>query len=136
VLAAFAHYEWPGNVRELANIVERLSILHPGTAVTAAQVRRLLPDGMTTPVSTAAIAPTADSPAAVPPAAVPDPRPDHDVPSMSLSEALEAYERRLIAEALAAGGGSVAEAARRLQTDRPNLYRRMRRLGLVVPADE
>ena len=27
--------------------------------------------------------------------------------------------------------GNVAEAARRLQTDRPNLYRRMRRLGLA-----
>ena len=30
------------------------------------------------------------------------------------------------------GGGNVAEAARRLKTDRPNLYRRMRRLGIPV----
>jgi two-component system nitrogen regulation response regulator NtrX len=28
--------------------------------------------------------------------------------------------------------GNVAEAARKLKTDRPNLYRRMRRLGIVV----
>ena len=29
------------------------------------------------------------------------------------------------------GGGVVAEAARRLRTDRPNLYRRMKRLGII-----
>ena len=46
------------------------------------------------------------------------------------SEQLDAYERKLIAAALAQSDGNVAEAARRLQTDRPNLYRRMRRLGL------
>jgi two-component system nitrogen regulation response regulator NtrX len=27
--------------------------------------------------------------------------------------------------------GNIAEAARRLQTDRPNLYRRMKRLGVA-----
>ena len=39
------------------------------------------------------------------------------------------------AGALAATAGNVAEAARRLQTDRPNLYRRMRRLGLAVSGE-
>ncbi|MDV7402265.1 helix-turn-helix domain-containing protein, partial [Arthrospira platensis SPKY1] len=55
--------------------------------------------------------------------------------TLSLSEALERHERHLIADALAAAGGNVAEAARRLQTDRPNLYRRMRRLGLGGATD-
>jgi transcriptional regulator of acetoin/glycerol metabolism len=32
-------------------------------------------------------------------------------------------------------GGNVAEAARRLKTDRANLYRRMRRVGLPVGDD-
>jgi len=53
---------------------------------------------------------------------------DNDLP---LADALDAYERFLIVNALTAASGNVAEAARRLQTDRPNLYRRMRRLGIV-----
>ncbi|WMJ69116.1 sigma-54 dependent transcriptional regulator [Stenotrophomonas sp. 24(2023)] len=32
-LQALAGYEWPGNVRELTNLVERLAVLHPGSAV-------------------------------------------------------------------------------------------------------
>ena len=47
-----------------------------------------------------------------------------------LTESLDEYERVLITRALSVAGGNVAEAARRLQTDRPNLYRRMRRLGI------
>jgi two-component system nitrogen regulation response regulator NtrX len=53
-----------------------------------------------------------------------------DVP---LADALDAYERALIVRAIAASGGNVAEAARRLRTDRPNLYRRMRRLEVPLP---
>jgi two-component system nitrogen regulation response regulator NtrX len=49
-----------------------------------------------------------------------------------LSDALDNYERDLIQRALSAASGNVAEVARRLQTDRPNLYRRMRRLGIEV----
>jgi len=42
-------------------------------------------------------------------------------------------ELERIAKALSASRGNVAEAARRLQTDRANLYRRMRRLGIEPP---
>ena len=47
-----------------------------------------------------------------------------------LTDALDDFERDLIAAALAQAHGNIAEAARLLQTDRANLYRRMRRLGL------
>jgi two-component system nitrogen regulation response regulator NtrX len=113
-LSAFAHYRWPGNVRELANIVERLAILHAGTEIGLREVQQVLP---VTGGDGGAPAPTHRTPT--------------DAPVLPLSDALDAYERRLIASALTMSDGNVAEAARQLQTDRPNLYRRMRRLGLA-----
>jgi two-component system nitrogen regulation response regulator NtrX len=103
-LEALAGYAWPGNIRELANLVERLIILC-GPTVDAEAVRQVLRGGQPPPPMNAALG-----------------RP--------LSDALDDYERGLIAAALAQAHGSVAEAARLLQTDRANLYRRMRRLGL------
>ena len=115
-LTLLEQYRWPGNVRELANIVERLAILHAGGEVTPQDVRAVLPVGAT-PSQGGAAANT-----------LPDPR-GLDQP---LSDALDEYERILITRALSAAAGNVAEAARRLKTDRPNLYRRMRRLGIPV----
>ena len=110
-LQLLAAYPWPGNVRELANIVERLAILAASDTIGADDVARVVPrDG------------------GGPPAAGPDSPTD-----VALSEALDRYERTLIARALSAAHGNVADAARRLSTDRANLYRRMRRLGLEPP---
>ncbi|HRP08771.1 MAG TPA: sigma-54 dependent transcriptional regulator, partial [Gemmatimonadales bacterium] len=110
-LTALARHSWPGNVRELANIVERLTIIG-GDEVTADLVPRVL-------VRTAA--PNGGA-AAGDPASATDPR--------SLSDRLDDYERDQLNGALAAASGNIAEAARLLQTDRGNLYRRMRRLGI------
>ena len=49
---------------------------------------------------------------------------------VSLADRMDTFERTVIARALADASGNVADAARRLQTDRPNLYRRMKRLGM------
>ncbi|HEX2218977.1 MAG TPA: sigma-54 dependent transcriptional regulator [Gemmatimonadales bacterium] len=103
-LDAMRDYSWPGNVRELANLVERLSILC-GPTVDAAAVRGVLRGGPAPPVPSNAL-------------------------GLPLSDALDEYERTLITAAMAQAEGNVAEAARVLQTDRANLYRRMRRLGI------
>ena len=116
VLAILERYAWPGNVRELANIVERLAILHPGEPVTAAHVRDVL---RLAPPSAAIVTDDGELPAT-----------QLDI---SLADTLDAYERLLINRALTAAEGNVTAAARRLQTDRPNLYRRMRRLGIRDP---
>lgn len=34
----FASYSWPGNVRELKNLIERLTILHPGQVISISQL--------------------------------------------------------------------------------------------------
>jgi two-component system, NtrC family, nitrogen regulation response regulator NtrX len=105
-----AAYRWPGNVRELANLVERLGILAAGE-IGAAEVAAVLPqDG-------AAVAPS------------------EGWTDLALADALDQFERTLIARALSAARGNVADAARKLATDRANLYRRMRRLGLEPPRD-
>ena len=93
-------HRWPGNVRELANVCERLAILHPGGTIRPADLNGLIAEDAA-----------------------------EDAP-FSLSERLDAYERRLIDDALRRAGGSIADAARHLCTDRPNLYRRMRRLEI------
>jgi two-component system nitrogen regulation response regulator NtrX len=101
-IARLQEYRWPGNVRELANVCERLAILYAGREVGARELRALL---------------AGEGPG----------RGDDQLP---LHERLDEYERRVIRESLATAGGSIAEAARVLQTDRANLYRRMRRLGI------
>ena len=64
---------------------------------------------------------------AIPPASAPVPA---GLTGLPLSEALDEFERGLISAALTQSKGNVAEAARVLQTDRANLYLRMRRLGI------
>ncbi|HEX6309029.1 MAG TPA: sigma-54 dependent transcriptional regulator [Longimicrobiales bacterium] len=104
-LEVMQRYAWPGNVRELANVCERLAILYPGRDVGQRELAGVL---------------AADAAA----------RPASALDSMPLPERLDAFERELIERTLDACAGSVADAARRLQTDRANLYRRMRRLGI------
>ena len=111
-LEALASYTWPGNVRELANLIERLSILS-GPVIDAPAVRQVL-RGSGGPSPTPAMT---------------------LVPGRPLTDALDEYERGLIMAALSQARGNMAEAARTLQTDRANLYRRMRRLGLEKSAD-
>lgn len=113
---ALSRYRWPGNVRELANIVERLSILFAGQSIGVAEVASVIPAGEHT-------------------TAKPSVLPDGERLDGALSDTLDEYERLLITRALSAANGVVAEAARRLQTDRPNLYRRMKRLGIVGAAE-
>jgi two-component system, NtrC family, nitrogen regulation response regulator NtrX len=104
-LADMTQYPWPGNVRELANVCERLAILFPGRTLGSRELATVLSaDALGRPIFAR------------------EDRPLH--------ERLDAFERELIERCLDAAAGSITDAARRLQTDRANLYRRMRRLGI------
>jgi two-component system, NtrC family, nitrogen regulation response regulator NtrX len=103
-IQAMSQYAWPGNVRELANVCERLAILHPGRRVGHRELAGVLSTDV------------AARPAAL--------------DALPLNERLDSFERDLIERALDAAAGSISDAARRLQTDRANLYRRMRRLEI------
>ena len=128
-LLLLREYPWPGNVRELANIVERLAILHPAGEMTGQQVEDVLIVDRDvidrTDVERGNTERARGSPG------------DRlggagSGGSTSLVERMDTFERSVIARALAEAGGNVADAARRLQTDRPNLYRRMKRLGITA----
>ena len=113
-LKALTRHSWPGNVRELANIVERLMIVG-GDEITGDLVPRVL--ARTGTGGFAAAAPAAGTGSFL----------DN---GRSLTDRLDETERDLISGAMAAASGNIAEAARLLRTDRGNLYRRMRRLGI------
>ena len=102
---ALAARSWPGNVRELDNAVGRAVAASDGGVIDA-----LDPEAPAVPV-------VSDEPALSPPEVVP------------LRAALEALERQLIGDALAAAGNNKAEAARRLGLSRVTLLDRMKRLG-------
>lgn len=108
---AMARHSWPGNVRELLNLLERLAILHAGGRVRQADVIEFLDHSRQA--------------STVPAYVEDDPR--------SLSERMDGFEAEVIRGALAAARGNMSEAARNLRTDRANLYRRIRRLGLRKP---
>jgi len=121
-------HRWPGNVRELFNLVERVAILHPEGEVSAETVRQLLGNTL----------PSLGHPVGLPQPVGHSQRGDHPQSGAaplpwdtgSLQSRLAAAETQMIEEALRATNGNVAEAARALETDRANLYRRMRRLGI------
>ena len=111
--ARLAAADWPGNVRELENVVSR--------AVLRAAAGK--PPG--SPIVVGAAHVDAAGPAvgyeATPPA----------IPAAggSLREQVEAFQRRLIRDAIERNGGNRAAAARELGMHRANLHHLARRLG-------
>jgi two-component system response regulator AtoC len=112
-LALLRAYDWPGNVRELRNLMERGAVLSNGSMVTDEFVRSIVPlQGVETQA-----APVFDEPG------------DVD-PDLSLGEAVERFERRMILRALDDTNDNKAEAARRLGISERNLWYKLKKHGL------
>jgi DNA-binding NtrC family response regulator len=103
-LDRLSHYSYPGNVRELKNIVERISLLHPGGKVNAHQ----LPPELQAP---GLIGSTFESFAVGRP----------------LKEAVSEYERRYIEKVVDYAGGHKTLAAKMLGLSRKVLWEKLKK---------
>ncbi|MDP1901426.1 MAG: sigma-54 dependent transcriptional regulator [Rubrivivax sp.] len=116
-LVRLAAYRWPGNVRELKNLIERLTILFPGTEIGLTEL----------PPEIALAAPDARAAAAAA-AALPTPAPRPEAPSIGAT--LAQAEREMLLSALRECGGHKGQAADRLGISRHAFKRRVQRLGI------
>jgi transcriptional regulator with GAF, ATPase, and Fis domain len=108
VVRRLCAFDWPGNVRELEHVIERAVLLSSSAVVESVDL------------------PTGDAGAGSAGASTPS------GPPLSLNDALEREERRLIIDALRAEKGVQARAADRLGLSRSNLNYRLKRLGIAV----
>ncbi|AOY97048.1 sigma-54-dependent Fis family transcriptional regulator [Cupriavidus sp. USMAA2-4] len=114
-------YRWPGNVRELRNTLERAVMLSDSERIDARALARFVGDGRGSEV--------------LPQAAMEDePAPPAEAAPLRYEAAMQAFERQLLAEALRAAGGRVAEAARALGIGRATLYKKIAALGIDAGA--
>jgi two-component system nitrogen regulation response regulator NtrX len=107
-VSVLEHYRWPGNVRELRNVIERLMIMVPGDAISAADLNFLDPHTLKRPEAAAAPA-----------------------GRLTLHEARERFERDLILRTLAQQQGNMSRTAEVLGVERSNLYRKMKTFGIA-----
>ena len=108
-LRSLSAYAWPGNVRELRNVVERILVLHGRERILTA---RLLPEEFHAGKPSSPQTPTSEQ---------------------SLEDAVNAFERDRIADALRQSDGVQTKAAERLGTTRRILKYKMEKLGLSGP---
>lgn len=119
-------HPWPGNVRELEHCMRR-SVLHAlrkprsaGNAVSITAADLKLPVG-TVPATLA----SAD-------AAWMATAPTQTLPDAGLAQRVDHFKRQVLAQALQAHHGNLAQTARSLQVDRSNLLRLCKRLGIAT----
>ena len=135
-MMALCNYDWPGNVRELANLMERLTILHPYGVVDAADLpSKLAPHG-----GRVATSDEADDVGASPliqgmPQMPLNNKPRLPRDGIDLKQHLTDIEMILIEQALDECSGVVAHAANRLKIRRTTLVEKMRKYNIQRPEE-
>ncbi|HEY0503163.1 MAG TPA: sigma-54 dependent transcriptional regulator [Lysobacter sp.] len=138
-VAMLQQYAWPGNVRELSNLLERLSVLHPGGLVRAddlpARYRCQLPAEATLASDTRHVEEPAPVMALLREAEAPDPSALSATATLppqgiDLRGHIANIELDLIRAALAQTGGVVAHAAPLLGLRRTTLVEKLRKYGI------
>jgi DNA-binding NtrC family response regulator len=103
-MIALQRYRWPGNVRELQNVMERAVLLGKSDTIALS-----------------------DLPSAL---AAAGPVPIDPIGAQKLKQAMEAPERQIILDVLAANHWNRQATAEALGINRTTLYKKMKRLGL------
>ena len=122
-LDRLASYQWPGNERQLENEIKRLVASVRGKAIGEEHIDRSIRtpektiEGST--VASALTQPRMEKAAEAPARSL-----------KSLPDAVEALERRMIAEALQESGGNKQKAAQALGLSRQGLIKKLKRLGI------
>jgi Nif-specific regulatory protein len=98
-------YSWPGNVRELRNLLERVAFLSATDRVEAGDLA-----GLVAPAATEA----------------------NRFADLTLAAATEAFQREHIGRAIERARHNMSDAAKLLGLHRPNLYRKMKMLGMDI----
>jgi len=114
-IAEMRRYSWPGNVRELRNVVERLVLLAAEDAVSAEDVRLVLPaleDRML-----GSSGPSANGISSG---------------SGTLAERSEAFEREVLTAEIRRHNFHMTNVARALGLERSHLYKKCQQLGIDV----
>jgi len=107
-IGALMDYSWPGNVRQLRNIIERLLFTGRDERITATEVRACI--GGQSKFGD---------------------RGEVQSDGNRLSEAVTNFERQFLSTELRNANDNVSLLARRLGMDRGNLYRKLKKLGLL-----
>lgn len=136
-MMALCNYDWPGNVRELANLMERMTILHPYGVVDVSDLpSKLAPHGRGELAEGAEAEPgsTPQVMAGMPSKAFNNkPRLPRD--GIDLKQHLTEIEISLIEQALDECSGVVAHAANRLKIRRTTLVEKMRKYSIQRPEE-
>ena len=135
-MMALCNYDWPGNVRELANLMERMTILHPYGVVDAPDLpAKMSPHGR-------AEAGRAEDGASAPmpliqgmPQVALNNKPRLPRDGIDLKQHLTDIEVSLIEQALDECSGVVAHAANRLRIRRTTLVEKMRKYNIQRPEE-
>ncbi len=133
VEAIFRRYAWPGNVRELGNLLERICILENGDTVGVEHlpsriVRDTLPGSA--PAAGGLTASALQSTTIAAKAAPATPVVQDDATAGDYATRTEAFQRDMIAAALAATTGNLGAAAARLGLTRHALRHQMGKLRM------
>ncbi len=139
-MMALCNYDWPGNVRELANLMERMTILHPYGVVDAGDLPpKMAPHGRALSENrddADGSAGASNMPLVSGMPAVPlNNKPRLPREGIDLKQHLTDIEISLIEQALDECSGVVAHAANRLKIRRTTLVEKMRKYSIQRPEE-